>query len=79
MRMYMVSVAVSCDQNLVTIPRLFRKFKSDFVRLFGCKLFRRLEGLRVMVKEYAVIFAVNLFCRHEFLEGIGSVAVDSAD
>ena len=75
----MVSVAVSCDQNLVTIPRLFRKFKSDFVRLFGCDLLSRREGLRVMVEEYSVVFALNLFRRHEFAVGILDVAIDTAD
>ena len=32
-----------------------------------------------MVEEYTVVFAINLFRRHEFSESILAVAVDTAD
>ena len=79
MRMYMVSVAVSRDQNLVTSPRLFRELQRNFVRLFGSNLLSRRKRLCVVIEENAVSFIVNSLRRHEFTEGILAVAVDTAD
>ena len=71
-----LTVHMSCHQDLTAGEELLRQFQPDLMGLGGSKLFFRGEGLGVLVEEGACAFSVEVFGGHEALHGHICHAVD---
>ena len=79
MRMYVVTVDVSCDQHLVAGEVFLCKTQSDFVCRLGRNRLVRMEGLHDVVVLSAARFAVLQLGIHHFIERRLRHAIDSGD
>ena len=77
--MYVVTVDVSSDQNLVAREVFFSKTQGDFVRRLGRGRLVRMEGLHDMVVLSAARLTVLQLGIHHFVERRLRHAVDSGD
>ena len=76
---YMVGIAVGGDENFRTGPGAGSELQSDFMCLPVRDIFRRREGLDILVEVDAAHFAVDGLGRFELQNGIHPIAVDTAD
>lgn len=79
MRMDMVSIAMSADQHLITLPGFCRKFQGNLM-CFGVRdVFSGRERLYILIEVHAIHLAVSCLGRFELQNGIHPVAVDTID
>ena len=57
--MQVICIAVSCDQNFVTLPRFFNELQADFMHLLRCNIFAGREGLNILIEVSTFHFAVT--------------------
>ncbi len=75
----MVSIAVGCDQHLMSRPSLGSELQCNLMGLLRCDNFLGREGLHILVEFCTLHLTIGFFGSHEFCEGILTVAVNAAD
>ena len=76
-RMYMVSICVSCHYNFVTFERSFCKLNSYLVSKLGSDIIAARVRLDEVIVTHSISLVVHLSCVFELLVRSGQRAVES--
>ena len=75
----MFRIAMGSHQHFIPRPGLCGKFQSQLVRLLMGNILRRREGLHILVKADAILFAPCGLGGFEFRNGVQTVTIYTAD